>query len=425
MDRRSENDPRIGKIDNLGETSLDAVSGMRANDESVESHPETASLTLNSSIETTGPSPTSTAEIPGDWLRAARIASGMDTASLAKRLRLSEQVILDLEANRFDRILPTFARGYLRSIAYELNGPADEWVAAYDRLQSSSPVFSSPETLKETQETPSRKIHYSGILKASFLIVVLAGIVYAWNLEERATLQANVANWLAELSLWNNGFPILRSNEPEEPPTVNPDAPEESLPVDEFSGEDPLLPEEGPIGSYDTNPLPPSSGTTEQIVNEGQGNPTQETDGLSVVALEIMQQISFQEAPVQTDTHQDMMQPDDPATSDAAVESPPAAQPSPIVESSEMTSSPPPGHSALSFSLSAQSWIEVRSASGRTVVARLFQPGELHEVVVETPATVIIGNAPGVTLQQNGQPVPLASRTQSNNTARITLTNNL
>ena len=68
----------------------------------------------------------------------------------------------------------------------------------------------------------------------------------------------------------------------------------------------------------------------------------------------------------------------------------------------------------------AASWIEVTDGSGRSLVARLVQPGETIDLEGAAPFRVRIGNASGTQVSYRGQPMELAAYTRDN-VARLEL----
>ncbi len=68
------------------------------------------------------------------------------------------------------------------------------------------------------------------------------------------------------------------------------------------------------------------------------------------------------------------------------------------------------GEGSLMFSFSQEAWVEVRDASDKIIFSRLNKGGDQQEVRGTPPFTLVIGNAPSVTLTFNGQSVDLKSR---------------
>jgi cytoskeleton protein RodZ len=71
----------------------------------------------------------------GNYLREAREASGMSTAEVADRMKLSEDIIKALENSRVDVLpAPAFTQGYIKGYTRLLKIPLDEVMLAYDQM---------------------------------------------------------------------------------------------------------------------------------------------------------------------------------------------------------------------------------------------------------------------------------------------------
>ncbi|MDQ7990508.1 MAG: helix-turn-helix domain-containing protein [Candidatus Dactylopiibacterium sp.] len=95
------------------------------------------------------------------------------------------------------------------------------------------------------------------------------------------------------------------------------------------------------------------------------------------------------------------------------------AVPAPVA-SAPAASAAAEGLARLVLSFSGDSWVEVRDASGKVVFSRLNQAGNVQEVQGVAPFTLIVGNAPHVSLSWRGQAIDLAPLTRGE-VARLTL----
>ena len=68
----------------------------------------------------------------------------------------------------------------------------------------------------------------------------------------------------------------------------------------------------------------------------------------------------------------------------------------------------------LAFRFDDDSWLEVRDAAGEVVHADLGRAGETLALSGEPPFTILLGNAAGVELRYDGNPVALLPHTQQN-----------
>jgi cytoskeleton protein RodZ len=61
----------------------------------------------------------------------------------------------------------------------------------------------------------------------------------------------------------------------------------------------------------------------------------------------------------------------------------------------------------LNFEFGAESWVEIRDASGRMVHRQLNTPGSQVEVTGQPPFDLVVGNAAQVRMTYNGRPIDL------------------
>jgi cytoskeleton protein RodZ len=74
----------------------------------------------------------------------------------------------------------------------------------------------------------------------------------------------------------------------------------------------------------------------------------------------------------------------------------------------------------LFLSLSADCWVEIRDAQGNRLMHQLAKAGEEHDLTGVAPFEVMLGYAPGVRMEYNGEPYDL-SRYQGRRTVRFTV----
>jgi cytoskeleton protein RodZ len=106
----------------------------------------------------------------------------------------------------------------------------------------------------------------------------------------------------------------------------------------------------------------------------------------------------------------------------AAAEAPsvpsPSVTPAPAAEESGAEVA---GEGRISLRFTQTSWARINDATGKTLVNGLMDAGQQQVVRGALPLSVFLGNAPGVELRFNGEPVSLAPFTQGNNIARFNL----
>lgn len=81
---------------------------------------------------------------------------------------------------------------------------------------------------------------------------------------------------------------------------------------------------------------------------------------------------------------------------------------------------PQPGERRLQFVFDEESWVEIRDGSGKIIFSQLNQAGSKRRLYGMPPLSLIVGNAHGVRLTYNNEPVDLERHTQVD-VARFTL----
>jgi cytoskeleton protein RodZ len=75
----------------------------------------------------------------------------------------------------------------------------------------------------------------------------------------------------------------------------------------------------------------------------------------------------------------------------------------------------------VKFTLGAASWVEVYDNNGKRLYYDLAPAGDNLELSGAGPLQVFLGNAPGVSIELEGQPFDLKPFLRSDNTARFKL----
>jgi cytoskeleton protein RodZ len=81
------------------------------------------------------------------------------------------------------------------------------------------------------------------------------------------------------------------------------------------------------------------------------------------------------------------------------------------------------GQAELGVRFSALSWVEISDAEGRRLLEGLYARGSVREVRGTAPLRVVLGNAPAVDLELNGQPVPFTGLVHRNGSAYLSIDN--
>ncbi len=182
-------------------------------------------------------------ESPGRMIARAREAASISPADLALRLRLDTRVVKALERDDFENLpAPMFVKGYIRSIAKELNIDADSILSAYESHTSVEPPsladFSSRAPDQVGINSTSIKVVTYGLVA---LLIVLIALWARTNFRDDGASQSlsqpdplmDAATPLPysfavvehEDRTWRNTVPPEPANEPgsDTQPTTTPD----------------------------------------------------------------------------------------------------------------------------------------------------------------------------------------------------------
>lgn len=177
---------------------------------------------------------------PGDILRAAREAKGLSTADVAVSLCLRQQLIEELEENKFDpKVAVTFTRGYLRSYAKHVEASEDDVLAAYHDLIEEKP---QPKDMRSFSRKKSMEVHDSRLMLTTYIIV--------------AILVASVV-----LFFWQQSTSTTDDNGIESTPQSEPQKETDAAQVDQVEGADTFK-----VSAREQQPLPSSAFIDERPV---------------------------------------------------------------------------------------------------------------------------------------------------------------
>lgn len=320
----------------------------------------------------------------GSLLARARNARRLEHREAAMRLGVSTGVIEALEENEFQRLgAPVFVRGYLTRYAHLLDLPEEEVLDRYKRLGISDP----PPLRVSPSIKPQAKMSDTGVRWISYLLVFGIIAYLGWlgldqvssHFESPASQQTRRdADGDTSLAL-----PHFESSTPEktEPPTAEVPA---SIPA--------------------TTP-PPSSvrkATPErqQVVSQEEVAGTPDAGQSSPPAVA--------ETTVTVE---------DTAASRSTVEE--TAEPAEAVVGG---ASMPEGELRLVMEFTDDCWVDIKDANGERLAFGLLKANTTHTVSGKGPFSLVLGNAPAVNIELNGQPIDKSAYVPRRGTvARFTL----
>ncbi len=347
----------------------------------------------------------------GQRLADAREALGLAAEDVADALNLPLRVVLDLEAEQWERLpAPAFNRGYIRAYAKLLDLDSNDLVADYEAYAGSAatvelevlvpPQGGAPSGLGEVvQRQPGSVI--SGAVVA---VVVLLGVLiwYAWPGGEPA-VPVGVESTLAQVEV--EGPQLSGDNRPEDSDATAREIPSAALP----SAAAPPSAQPPPAGreaaldadadSAEGEP-PPRADTAGDVGPDRLAAP-------AVPANELVDAAEAQDAEAAAPVA--IADNDRVAAGSVADVSAPA--PTGRVLTRRLTES---GDDVVTLVFAEDCWVEVKDATNANIYGDLSRAGDTLELVGEAPFRVLLGYAPGVEMAFNDDPVPLANYTRNN-----------
>lgn len=299
---------------------------------------------------------------PGKLLLAGRERSGLTQEQVAKELYMTVSKVAALEADDYGRLISdTFARGYIRAYASFLKLDVVAILAAYDVLTGED---KSPISVAEAVQ-PAKKAGELGQKGAwqflAVIVVFLVGLwlISVWFFDNRAD-KLQEARYLVPSP---NIAPVVISSE-------------------EIAR---MRAAASAAASPETTSVSSSTTGTLVTANSGQlSNSSVATNSPMIVGKAVTANSAQ-------------------SVSSTASESAAAALSS--LAGSSMPAVKKTTLDEVSFSFSAESWLEVSDSRGDVLATELQPAGSRIKLVGQAPFDVKLGNAPAVDIQLNGKKV--------------------
>jgi cytoskeleton protein RodZ len=363
----------------------------------------------------------------GTWLRAGRLKKGEELVAVARILRIRVIYLKAIEDGRFgDLPGPTYAVGFVRAYAEHLGLDGDEVVRRYK--EEVSGINGAAELHFPSPRSEGGTPKWAVLIGGAIFAILSYGVWYVNSTRDDVVVEfvTSVPDRLGQL--------------------LSPDA---------GTGEEPKT-EEGSVGSDEPGQAAPSlavaaTGATDQQddaprtgdaqrqvapTSEGMGrSPSEKRDGevtssrTSAPDTEATQVATAQpiaEAPREpassTDNgrtsaalpEQTAVQPTEPMVDRVVAAVEPGSEPglSPESGGPSGTSFGDPEEARIVLRAKAESWIQVRDEpNDRVLLARLLRPGDVYRVPNRSGLNLWTGNAGGLEILVDGEPVPSIGET--------------
>ncbi len=328
---------------------------------------------------------------PGQTLRMAREAKGMEVADAARSLNMSESMLRNVEAGAFDKLNGhTFARGYVRAYAKLLGLDQEQLVSAFDRYTGTDATGSEVRTLGRLEEP----VRVSQNLMRMLSIAVLAGgalltyLVWPEKAVEKAVTEIGIEH--VEVESADGTTQIHMLDEPEDQAVAEANKTAESEPQPETTE---LTAPANAVASAET-------AAPQVITSPAPADPVAVTPVAPTAAVP--------QAPA----------PAAPPVAPVASAAPLAAAPEaaqPVVAQAV-----PAGQALVQMQFTADCWTQLTDADDKVLFSALKRKGDSLELAGKPPLELRLGYARGAQVSLNGQPVDVTPFT-SGETARMKL----
>lgn len=334
---------------------------------------------------------------PGTLLKQKREELGLTQGQISERLRLRVTIIQSIEDNQFeDGQVTTFTRGYLRSYAKAVGLAEDEVLCAFDEHHcQKAPLHPD---MKSFSKKNKRQLHDSRIMLMTWVVfAVIVGMSSVWwwqNNQKNDVVAEQVSETPSTASALQTADDASIANE--EFATVPP--------VSELDSNAPLSEAastpDGAAPELQSPPIPVEPNNTNQ--------PTQEPLAVEAPVVSAALTDSAPQAIVPVATQPSAQQ-----------ESAPAVASLPLAAASEATATTNTT-ALLVMNFSADCWIQVKDATGKTLATGVKKAGESLNLNGQRPYKVVLGAPEGVSITLASEPVDLSEYT-SGKVARLTL----
>ena len=310
----------------------------------------------------------------GHMLKEGRERLDLSAKQVAERLRLRQQIVLDLEADKFDKyVAGTFTRGYIRAYARLVNIDESKVVAAYEALG----LENKPQTMQSFSKRRRQQSQDSRLMLVTYIIgaIIIGSAVIFWlqnnnETNDEVTTQREDSS-LAERMVEAQDAQVELTAEPEEALTT---APQEPIYIDTS-----VLELEAPVQTE------PAADTT---LADTTATLRDEAEELAAEQIEQSEQV---EQPEQVEPPQDTQ------TSGSSL---------------------PDAELVLLFA--GDAWIRIEDASGEAIAFGVKPEGHVSALNGQPPYEITLGAPENVSLYFQGEQIELSSY-RAGRVARLTV----
>ena len=311
----------------------------------------------------------------GQRLRAAREARNMERSDVARWLKLDVKLIKAIEEDDEEPLPgPVFIAGYIRSYAKLVDLPADQLVQEFTKSHG----LSSPKIAKLPEPVPGRMGKVAESLPKRFSVATNShpANVKWFVMISAAIFFVGIAGWIAVIVGDHKKSEIASLDE------------KITVPAEE-------------------QPAAAASPSAAQVESDTTAAGGEAQDVVEQSAADQGQQTASQPTPKRITVPLPLRKLE---RSDPGVVA--------IMGEEELANQP---KESIAVHFSADSWVDIRDATGKRLIRSLGVAGATKEVEGVAPFQVLIGYGPGVELTYNGDPYDFSKFQGKQEVARFTL----
>ena len=308
---------------------------------------------------------------PGRLLGDARKAKGLSVEDVAEKLNFRIGLVKEIEADEFDRSLPsTFNRGYLKNYSKLVEIPEEDVLSSFEMLGVAEKQSTEMQSFSKITE---KQAQTRSLMWLSYLILaVLVGSTLVWFYQYQKDIAEKSVEIDSQREANEQGVATTQNTD-----EINSDLTDTMTTASQPSVDDPLT---TPAGEQVT-PSNDESALAQQVVNTN--DETQTELEASINAAEPVEVAPETQAPVET-------------------------LPTEVVEDVAI------------FTFSGDCWVNIYDATGERVAWGVKKTDYVMTIKGQAPFNVTLGKPELVTIEFAGQAIDM-SRFNAGNIAKFTL----
>lgn len=333
---------------------------------------------------------------PGRMLREGRERLNLSHEQVAERLRLRQQIVVDLEADQFDKqVAGTFTRGYLRAYARLVNVDEGRVLAAYESLG----LNDKPQNMQSFSRRTRQQSQDNRLMLVTYVIgaIIIGSAIIFWlqnnnQADDEATTPGQEQGVAERLVA-------------EQDPQVDIEPTEESgltAATREPIFIDTSLLDADRVRAEDTD----ATDTLSESAAEAAARQAEEDLAQQEIADAALAEQAAERAAEQA--------------AEEAREQQRAAQAASAAEAEAQTESSAIPDAELVLVFAADTWIRIEDATGEAIAFGVKSAGHLSALDGNSPYEITLGAPENVTLYYQGSQIDLSSY-RAGRVARLTL----